>query len=35
MFLDASKVYFELTIKVVKHLELPCDALNLDDRVPR
>ncbi|WP_252178757.1 IS1634 family transposase [Endozoicomonas sp. 4G] len=28
--LNASKVYFELAIKVVKHLKLPCDALNLD-----
>ncbi len=28
--LNASKVYFELAIKVVKHLNLPCDALNLD-----
>ena len=28
--LDVSKVYFELAIKVAKHLKLPCDALNLD-----
>lgn len=28
--LDASKVYFELAIKVAKHLKLPCKALNLD-----
>ncbi len=28
--LDVSKVYFELAIKVVKHLKLPCEALNLD-----
>ena len=28
--LDVSKVYFELAIKVVTHLKLPCDALNLD-----
>ena len=27
---DVSKVYFELAIKVVTHLKLPCDALNLD-----
>ncbi|AMO57623.1 hypothetical protein GZ77_14325 [Endozoicomonas montiporae] len=27
---DVSKVYSELAIKVVKHLKLPCDALNLD-----
>ncbi|KEQ17100.1 IS1634 family transposase [Endozoicomonas numazuensis] len=28
--LDVSKVYFELAIKVAKHLKLPCEALNLD-----
>ena len=28
--LDVSKVYFELANKVVTHLKLPCDALNLD-----
>ena len=28
--LDVSKVYFELAGKVVKHLKLPCDAVNLD-----
>ena len=28
--LGVSKVYFELAIKVAKHLKLPCEALNLD-----
>ena len=28
--LDVSKVYFELAIKVVNHLKLPCEAVNLD-----
>ena len=28
--LDVSKVYFNRAIKVVKHLKLPCNALNLD-----
>ena len=28
--LNVSKVHFELAIKVVTHLKLPCDALNLD-----
>ena len=27
---DVSKVYFELAIKVVNHLKLPCKAVNLD-----
>ena len=27
---EVSKVYFELAIKVAKHLGLPCDALSLD-----
>ncbi|KEQ19443.1 hypothetical protein GZ78_05745 [Endozoicomonas numazuensis] len=31
--LDVSKVSFELAIKVVTHLKLPCDALNLDGTV--
>lgn len=28
--LDVSKVYFELAIKVINHLKLPCEAVNLD-----